>query len=461
MGEPSEWCHRMIIVRKPDGKPRRTVDLSPLNKHCLRETHHVQPPFQQAKSIPPRTWKTVTDAWNGYHSVPIHPEDRHLTTFLMPWGTYRYRTAPQGFLASGDGCARRYDEIIKDVQRKTKCVDDTVMWDNELSDHWWRVIDFLQLVGQNGIVLNDSKFQFAKREVQFAGFKVTEREIRPLEKFLRAIRDFPTPTKLSDIQSWFGLVNQVGHYAKLTKIMAPFKPLLSPKSKFTWSDELESAFQSSKEIIIEAIKKGVEIFDMQRPTCLRPDWSKTGIGFYLCQKHCDCTSITPDCCKDGWKITLAGSRFLKPAETRYAPVEGEALAIAYALQQTKFFTLGCDSLLVVTDHKPLSKVLGDRTLDEISNTRLLKLKQRTLPWRFTIKHLPGKSNHFANATSRSPVYNPGDDYDVFKDEDDIDAELAALYVSEVSNIRAITWDMVKTETASDVELSSLMQIIET
>ena len=128
------------------------------------------------------------------------------------------------------------------------------MWDDDLADHWWRIIDFLELLGKNGIVLNE--FQFAKRKVQFAGFEVTEREIRPLEKFIRAIRDFPTPTKLSDVRSWFGLVNQVGHYAKLTDIMAPFKPLLSPKSKFAWSDELESAFQFSKNLIINAIRRG-------------------------------------------------------------------------------------------------------------------------------------------------------------------------------------------------------------
>ena len=460
MGEPSEWCHRMVLARKADGKPRGTVDLSPLNKHCLRETHHVQPPFQQAKSIPPMTWKTVTDAWNGYHSVPIHPDDRHLTTFLTPWGRYRYKMAPQGFLASGDGYARRFDEIIKDVPRKTKCVDDTAMWDDELTNHWWRVIDFLELLGKNGIVLNESKFQFARREVQFAGFEVTEREIRPLEKFLRAIRDFPTPTKLNDVRSWFGLVNQVGHYAKLTEVMSPFKPLLSPKSKFAWSSEMESAFQSSKTTIIDAIKRGVEIFDMEKLTCLRPDWSKTGIGFYLCQKHCDCTSITPDCCEDGWKITLAGSRFLKSAESRYAPVEGEALAITYALKQTKFFTLGCDNLVIVTDHEPLTKVLGDRTLDEISNTRLLKLKQRTLPWRFIIRHLPGKSNHFANATSRSPVSNPEDDDVEFDDEEDIDSELASFYISEVASIRAVTWDIVKKETAVDAEMFTLLKAIE-
>ena len=88
MGEPSFWCHRMVLARKADGKPRRTVDLSPLNRHCLRETHHVKPPFQQAKAVPPDTYKSVTDAWNGYHSVPVHPDDRHLTTFITPWGRY-------------------------------------------------------------------------------------------------------------------------------------------------------------------------------------------------------------------------------------------------------------------------------------------------------------------------------------------------------------------------------------
>ena len=70
---------------------------------------------------------------------------------------------------------------------------------------------------------------------------------------------------------------------------------------------------------------------------------------------------------------------MKKAEARYAPIEGEALAVAWALEQTKFFTLGCNDLVVVVDHKPLTKILGDRTLDEIPNPRLFRIKQRTLP----------------------------------------------------------------------------------
>lgn len=99
--------------------------------------------------------------------------------------------------------------------------------------------------------------------------------------------------------------------------MAPFKPFLSPRCKFAWSAELEAAFQISKQAIVEAIREGEEIFDMHMRTCLRPGWSNRGIGYFLLQQHYRCHSGTPDCCPGGWRITLAGSRFLSSAEQRY------------------------------------------------------------------------------------------------------------------------------------------------
>ena len=69
---PTTWLHRMVVVPKPSGEPRRTVDLSPLNKFCKRETHVMVPPFRQARLVPAHTWKTVTDSWSGYHSALIH-----------------------------------------------------------------------------------------------------------------------------------------------------------------------------------------------------------------------------------------------------------------------------------------------------------------------------------------------------------------------------------------------------
>ena len=215
--------------------------------------------------------------------------------------------------------------------------------------------------------------------------------------------------------------------------MAPFKSFLSPKCKFEWTPELDNASNLSKIAIVEAIRHGVEIFDSSLRTCLRPDWSKTGIGYMLLQKHCDCPIETPDCCEDGWGIALAGSRFLSPTEQRYAPVEGEALAIAWGLEQTKYFTQGCDDLVVITDHKPLTKILGDRTLDEIENSRIFRLKQRTLPWYFKIYHMPGKTNSAADATSRYPSpSNP----ETFDDE----LAMTAAIHSESNKLIGISWE---------------------
>ncbi len=458
-GEGITWCHPMQITRKHDGSPRRVVDLSHLNKHCNRETHHSESPFHVARRVPSNTWRTVTDAWNGFHFMPLRESDRHLTTFTTPFGLWRYKRAVQGYLSSGDGFNRRFDAILRDFERKERIVDDTIHYDTDLDSHWWRTIDFLTTTGSSGIVLNPEKFQFAEREVDFAGFRIAEERIDPLPKFFSAIQDFPTPTSTTDIKSWFGLVNQIAHYAQLRDIMAPFRPFLSEKRQpFYWDGELDDAFTRSKDAIISAIRRGVEIYDPLRRTCLRTDWSKRGLGYFLLQKHCHCKSDLPNCCSDGWRITLAGSRFLQSAEERYAPIEGEGLAVAWSLEQTRFFTLGCDDLVVVTDHKPLVKLLGDRTLDEIQNNRLFRIKQRTLPWYYKIYHLPGKTNFAADALSRHPSSCASLCWKL-EAGDHIEHALLAMIKRDASNRFSISWEAISRETNNDDCMRSLLEYI--
>ena len=450
----------MGVTRKDDGSPRRTVDLSPLNKLCQREAHSSKSPFNLARSVPAGSIKTVFDAWNGYHAVPIREEDRHLFTFITPWGLFRYKRAPQGFVSSGDGYNRRFDDIASHIIRSERCVDDTLLHDTDPEAHWWRAFEFLQLCGNAGIVLNAEKFQFAESSVDFAGFRITNDSVEPLPKYLDAIREFPTPKNLTDVRSWFGLVNQVSHYAKLRNMMEPFRKFLSPKEKFVWNEELDALFNDSKSRIVEAIKEGVEIFDITRPTCLRTDWSKQGIGYFLSQKHCDCQGHSFDCCADGWRINLAGSRFLRASEKNYAPVEGEALAVVWALQQTKYFTMGCDKLLVIVDHKPLVKIFGDRRLDEIENPRLFRLKRRTLMWRFNIEYQRGSQNPFADAMSRHPNQHAEQaSLALISVEDEDESSFVASIGSDSESFFAITWERIRSESGTDATIQALIGLI--
>ena len=102
-------------------------------------------------------------------------------------------------------------------------------------------------------------------------------------------------------------------------------------------------------------------------------------------------------------MTLVGSRFTHSAESRYAPVEGEALAVAEALDRAQHFVLGCSDLIVAVDHKPLLKLFSDRCLEDIPNPRLRNLKERTLRYRFRMVYVPGTRNLASDALSRHPL----------------------------------------------------------
>ena len=101
-----------------------------------------------------------------------------------------------------------------------------------------------------------------------------------------------------------------------------------------------------------------------------------------------------------------GSRFTHPAESRYAPIEGETLAVADALDKAKHFVLGCSDLVIAVNHKPLLKIFGDISLDQINNPRLCNFKEKTLRNCFRMVHIPGVKNRASDATYRHPTGEP-------------------------------------------------------
>ena len=151
--------------------------------------------------------KSVFDCWNGYHSVPLCEEDKHLTTFITPWGRKRYKVAPQGYIASGDGYTRRFDQIVNHVPNKTKCIDDTLLWSDNIEESFFQAVEWLDICGRNGIILNPEKFQFAQNSVQFAGFEITLDEVKPCKEYIESVANFPEPQNITDARSWFGLVH--------------------------------------------------------------------------------------------------------------------------------------------------------------------------------------------------------------------------------------------------------------
>ena len=131
-------------------------------------------------------------------------------------------------MASGAGYNQRYGCLVEDMLLTTRCVDDLALWDKNMEEHWWRTIRYLDKIARNGIIISPAKFEFCSREIKFAGFRITW-------------------SRAPDIRSFFGLINQLAHYGQLRDLMAPFKPFLSPRTRFQWMDELEEHVNQGQE----------------------------------------------------------------------------------------------------------------------------------------------------------------------------------------------------------------------
>ena len=90
--------------------------------------------------------------------------------------------------------------------------------------------------------------------------------------------------------------------------------------------------------------------------------------------------------------------------------------------------------------------------DKIVNTRLFRLKQRTLPWQFNVVYMPGKSNSAADAASRYPS---GPACETLSEPDIMECAITASIRKDTSDITAITWDEICKETRADATQKKL------
>ena len=149
--------------------------------------HPVDPPFQQVMSVPPATWKTCLDAWEGYHSIPIVEEDRHITTFVTLCGRFWYKVLPQGFLTANNAYCKRYNKITRDLKNLIHCVDDALLWENTIEQNFFKTCQYLSLSAKHEITFNMKKFQFCQEEVEFLVFMISNLGICQMEDMLELI----------------------------------------------------------------------------------------------------------------------------------------------------------------------------------------------------------------------------------------------------------------------------------
>ena len=187
--------------------------------------------------------------------IPVHPDSRKYIMFVTEQGMFRYLRMPMGDHVSMDAYNYRFDKVTENVENLKRCVDDSLIHAKTLEEAFFKTAEYLSLMGQNGILQNPDKFQFGTKTVEWAGFLIGEKSVKPLQKHTEAIRSFPTPLNITDLRSFMALLQQVAYCYATSPATAPLRHLLKPSQPWDWSEDMHEAFTKAKEIIANKVRR--------------------------------------------------------------------------------------------------------------------------------------------------------------------------------------------------------------
>ena len=162
------------------------------------------------------------DALKRYHQCPLDVTSQLLTTFITPFGRYKFLRTPFGICSISEHYNRRMDETFSGLKNYRKVVDDVLIFDCDFDSHITRIRQFLKCCEELQISLKRKKIKFACTSVNFAGYDISLVGYKRDASLIKGISNFPTPQSITDLRSCFGLVNQLpGSSKSIATCLAP------------------------------------------------------------------------------------------------------------------------------------------------------------------------------------------------------------------------------------------------
>ena len=135
--EPTEWCHPIVLVTKPDSdKLRICLDLTKLNK-CVKREYYQLPSVDETLAKIGNKGKIFSklDANSGYWQMPLNEKSQKLCTFITPFGRYCPTVGPFGLTSMPEIFSRKMDEIILGLPGVVKNMDDFLIFGETVEEH--------------------------------------------------------------------------------------------------------------------------------------------------------------------------------------------------------------------------------------------------------------------------------------------------------------------------------------
>ncbi len=385
--DASPWVSNLVIAKKKGGGLRLCVDLTDVNKAIIPDKYPLPTAEELTSHFHGSTVFSKMDLRNGYLQVPLAPASMDLTAFVTHVGVFRFKRMAFG-LSSAPSCFQKIMSLIlAGIQGVSIYLDDVVVHAPSAALHDDRLEQVFQRFEQHGVTLNSEKCMFGVEEVEFLGFRLSEKGIAPIMSHTEAILSLPDPQSPSQLSSFLGMaayyLRFMPHYSDST---APLRRLLRKDVTWDWTPACHEAVRIIKRQLTSP--PTLTHFSLIAPTMVTCDASGVALGAVLSQTQ-----------EGGERPVAFASRALTPAEQKYSVGEREALACLWACERWHVYLYG-RPFTIRTDHQALTALLATQGSGH-RPMRLLRWADRLNQYNFNLEFMPGRANTVADLLSRA------------------------------------------------------------
>ena len=275
-----------MLVQKKDGTWRLCIDYRVLNKITVRNRYPIPRIDDLLDQLKGAKYFSKIDLKSGYHQVPIEPSDVWKTAFKSKEGLFEWLVMPFGLTNAPATFMRLMDDILRPFTNSFVVVylDDILIFSQSWEEHLHHIRQVLQTLRKHKLCANLEKCTFGMTQVQYLGYIIDEHGVHVDPAKIQVIRDWPSPTTLTELHSFLGLANFYRRFVLgFSHISWPLSQVTKggAKAKFFWSESQQKAFRELKDRLCMA--PVLALPDSQQPFEVETDASDYAIGAVLTQ----------------------------------------------------------------------------------------------------------------------------------------------------------------------------------
>ena len=389
----SEWAAPIVPVPKKDGKFRICGDYKVTINQALDVDQYPLPkPEDLFATLAGGKTFSKLDLSQAYQQLRLDEESAKYVTVNTHRGLYRYNRLPFGIASAPALFQKLMDTVLQGIPHVICYIDDILVTGVNNADHLRNLASVLQQLKHYGFRLKKNKCEFLMSSVEYLGHRIDAEGLHAMPSKLQAIVQAPAPKNVQELRSFLGLLNYYGKFIpNLASLIQPLNNLLQHKRKWKWTTACNNAFQQAKEELSSS--QVLVHYDPALPLTLAGDASAYGIGAVI-------SHIMPD----GTERPIAfASRSLSPSERNYAQLEKEALSLIFGVKKFHQYLYG-RKFTLVTDHKPLTAILGAKKgIPSLAAARLQRWAVLLSAYQYEIQFKSTSDHANADGLSRLPL----------------------------------------------------------